>query len=133
MLEAVPDPDETEAPEPHDLAAELLQQVTRWQRLADELREERDALRQLLAARSAPGAELRSELEARTSQPVLPTAHVVFVRAGARYGSSRKTARRPDRGTGWSSTSSAVPRAEGRALAAPGRRPALRFAEPAWP
>ena len=110
VLEAVPDEPEPEEPEEApevqegavvhelpvgrhdepDLTAELLEQAERWQRLADELREERDAVRDALAAseRARVEADLRlaalEELR-REPEPVPVTAHVVFVRTGARY------------------------------------------------
>ncbi len=76
MLEAVPDepePDEDAAAVVHalalerhdepDLAAELMEQVERWQRLADELREERDAVQHHLAARDRSLAAAYAQIE----------------------------------------------------------------------
>jgi hypothetical protein len=108
VLEAVPDvPEEPEEPEvaeeiavvhelhaerhdDPDLTAELLQQAERWQRVADDLREERDAVRDALAAseRARVEAEVRlaalDELQREPErEPV--TAHVVFLQTGAGY------------------------------------------------
>jgi hypothetical protein len=119
VLAAVPDAAEgavvhalpVERDDEPDLAAELMAQVERWQRLADELREERDAVRHVLAARDrslaaayaqieeaaerfAASEQTRIEAEERLTEleeagrepePVLATEHVVFVRTGARY------------------------------------------------
>lgn len=76
VLEAVP---EETAPEEHegavvhalhverhdepDLAAELMDQVERWQRLADQLREERDAVQHHLAARDRSLAAAYAQIE----------------------------------------------------------------------
>ena len=46
-----------------DLAAELMEQVERWQRLADELREERDAVQHHLAARDRSLAAAYAQIE----------------------------------------------------------------------
>ena len=46
-----------------DLAAELMDQVERWQRLADELREERDAVQHHLAARDRSLAAAYAQIE----------------------------------------------------------------------
>jgi hypothetical protein len=108
VLEVVP-PLPVEPDEQPDLAAELAAQVEHWQRVADELREERDALRDDLARRDEPDdheaelAALRLRLDVERAQreqaedeaaslraelrlePAVATAHLVFVRAGARY------------------------------------------------
>jgi len=76
VLEAVPEQPEPDAQqgavvhalpverddEP-DLAAELMEQVERWQRLADELREERDAVQHHLAARDRSLAAAYAQIE----------------------------------------------------------------------
>lgn len=76
VLEAVPDqtgPDEPQGAVVHalplerdnepDLAAELMEQVERWQHLADELREERDAVQHHLAARDRSLAAAYAQIE----------------------------------------------------------------------
>ena len=77
VLEAVPDEPEPEEAEEGavvhelpverhdepDLAAELMEQVERWQRLADELREERDAVRHVLATRDRALAAASAQIE----------------------------------------------------------------------
>jgi DNA repair exonuclease SbcCD ATPase subunit len=75
VLEAVPDdPEPEEGAAVHalhlerndeaDLAAELMEQVERWQRLADELREERDAVQHHLASRDRSLAAAYAQIEA---------------------------------------------------------------------
>ena len=121
VLEAVPDEPEPEEPEQGavihelpverhhrpDLAAELLEQLERWQTLADDLRGERDAVRSHLEARDreltaaqARIDELEREREAgREPEPVRVTEHVVFVRTGARYALVEADGPPPEPGT----------------------------------
>ncbi|MGE5689581.1 MAG: hypothetical protein ACM33B_03395, partial [Pseudomonadota bacterium] len=55
----------TEAPAPPELVQELLEQVERWEQLAERLREERDELQERLAARVAALSALEEERERR--------------------------------------------------------------------